>query len=170
MRTSLGDVMKNRNLIIPKLLLIFLYSPLVIASDKPIQRDCGPPAPGTTFDKNCKLVSVPPPIQNQGEAEVIGEVIEVKCGLKTEAFQEYIADFRVEKIIRGKVENTVRLKFNRYNNAEPRLGDSGISFLKGDRSKLILTRYKDYWAVQFPFHKDVIRASGGLLPNCSKRR
>jgi hypothetical protein len=148
------------------IILLVSFSLTALAEDKLTPKDCGPIPPGGMFDQNCNIKISPPPPQNQGDAQIIGEVIEVKCGVRTKEFQEYLARIRVEKVIRGKVENTIELKFSSYFDSKPRFGDNGISFLKGDRSKLILTKYKDYWAVQFPFHKEVIRASGGILPAC----
>lgn len=102
----------------------------------------------------------------EGDAVVVGKVAKVECSERTKESQAYSATIEVSKTIRGKVESPLKIPFVRYFDGKPRLGDNGISFLKGDVVELTLTRYKDYWAVQFPFHKKEIQVSAGMLPVC----
>jgi hypothetical protein len=145
------------------LILALLFTPHARAHKT---KDCGPVAPGTTFDENCQLVAVPPPLEGQGDATIVGKVKKVECTGKNKESRSYVATIEVTETIRGKVPSPVKIEFTQYNDQQTRLGDSGISFLQGDIAKLALTRYAGYWAVQFPFHKQVIQSGSGVLPAC----
>ena len=126
--------------------------------------------PGASFDENCKQVPVPPPSENKGDAVIEGEVTKVECSSRNQESQSYVATIKVLKVISGKVPLKIQIRFTRYFDNQVRLGDNGISFNQGDIAELTLTKYPDYWAVQFPFHKRNIRVAAGMLPICRGKK
>ena len=137
-----------------------------VAVGEASSKACGMMAPGATFDIDCNLLPFPPPINRQGDAVVEGEVTKVECGEKLQDSQVYFATIKVRKVISGKIPEPLKLKFTRYFDRQPRLGANGIHFLPGEISELTLTKYPNYWAVQFPFHKKIIRQSSNILHSC----
>ena len=107
---------------------------------------------------------------NQGDAHVIARVESVKCSHKDSESQTYEAALDVEKALRGQVGKKIKIEFRRYFKDERKLGDNGITLHPHEHAELVLTRYKDYWAVQFPFHKQTIKPSNAPLPDCSSQK
>lgn len=141
-----------------KKLTVVLLSSLISLSAVGASRAkvCGEPPSGSTFDKNCNLVTTPEPSKKQIDAIIEGRVTSVKCTSKTADSQNYIATIKVLKTIQGKVPATLKIQFS----------NKGVYFLEGDVSKINLTKHLDNWSVQNSSDIERIIASRCLLPSC----
>ena len=144
-----------------------IASLLLMASKQSVETACTASKLTETKEQACILKSMPlNHFEVENQARIIGTVKDIQCGMRSQYFQQYIANIEIEKIVRGSVKSPVQIAFTQFFTEHKMNNSSYVSFRPQERVELTLTQKKKNWSLEFPFHKRTLLESHQRIPNC----
>ncbi len=144
-----------------------IASLLLMASKQNVETACTTSNLTDPKEQPCILKSVPlNHLEVENQARIIGTVKDIQCGIRSQYFQQYVANIEVEKTVRGNVKSPVQITFTQFFTEHKINNSSYVSFRPQEKVELTLTQKKKIWSLEFPFHKRTLTESHQRIPNC----